>query len=251
MQQVRRRSISRRHLLAGGAAIVIGASPIGAMARIISGAMPWQPSEAGPPRQVKVGPWEFFTPLEAEIVDAAVARLIPADDLGPGGREAGCTVFIDYQLAGFFGSYDRLYMRPPFVEGTEQQGLQSPITPAEHYRSALNALDRWCKKNFAGVSFAKLAPDRQDEILHSLEKGEVDLEDADGKAFFELLYQNTMEGFFADPVYGGNRDMTSWKLLGFPGTRYDFRDHVSKHNEPYPLPPVSIMGRSEWSEAGR
>jgi gluconate 2-dehydrogenase gamma chain len=58
---------------------------------------------------------------------------------------------------------------------------------------------------------------------------------------------NAMEGFFADPIYGGNRDMAGWKLIGFPGARYDYRDHVGKHNQPYPLPPVSILGRGEWT----
>jgi gluconate 2-dehydrogenase gamma chain len=56
-----------------------------------------------------------------------------------------------------------------------------------------------------------------------------------------------MEGFFADPIYGGNRDMAGWKLVGFPGARYDYRDWVERHNEAYPLPPVSIMGRSDWT----
>ena len=67
-----------------------------------------------------------------------------------------------------------------------------------------------------------------------------------GARFFELMLANTMEGFFADPIYGGNRDMAGWKLIGFPGARYDYRDWVERHNEPYPLPPVSILGRSEW-----
>ena len=53
-----------------------------------------------------------------------------------------------------------------------------------------------------------------------------------------------MEGFFADPIYGGNRDMAGWKMIGFPGARYDYRDWVSRHNERYPYPPVSIQGRA-------
>jgi gluconate 2-dehydrogenase gamma chain len=80
-----------------------------------------------------------------------------------------------------------------------------------------------------------------------LENGEIKYPDGDGKAFFEMILANTIEGFFADPIYGGNRDMVGWKLIGFPGARYDYRDHIAKHNEPYPLPPVSILGRAEWS----
>jgi len=56
-----------------------------------------------------------------------------------------------------------------------------------------------------------------------------------------------MEGFFADPAYGGNRDMASWRMIGFPGARYDYRDFVSRHNETYPLPPVSILGAADWA----
>jgi gluconate 2-dehydrogenase gamma chain len=57
-----------------------------------------------------------------------------------------------------------------------------------------------------------------------------------------------MEGFFADPIYGGNRDMAGWKLVGFPGVRYDFRDVMEKPNQAYTLPPVSMQGRPAWGE---
>ena len=30
-----------------------------------------------------------------------------------------------------------------------------------------------------------------------------------------------MEGFFADPMYGGNRDKVGWKMIGFPGVDRD------------------------------
>ena len=48
--------------------------------------------------------------------------------------------------------------------------------------------------------------------------------------------------------YGGNRDMAGWRLIGFPGARYDYRDFVTRHGEPYPLPPVSLKGRPEWTK---
>ena len=60
-----------------------------------------------------------------------------------------------------------------------------------------------------------------------------------------------MEGFFADPIYGGNRGMAGWKLVGFPGTRYDYRDVIDNPNKPYTLPPVPIKGRGEWDEVKR
>ncbi len=69
---------------------------------------------------------------------------------------------------------------------------------------------------------------------------------ADAKTFFTLLWQNTQEGFWSDPVYGGNRGMAGWKLIGFPGARYDHGPYVAKHGEIYPLPPVGLKGRVEW-----
>jgi hypothetical protein len=55
-----------------------------------------------------------------------------------------------------------------------------------------------------------------------------------------MFLQNVMEGFWSDPIYGGNKNMIGWKLIGFPGARYDHRDFVSRHGEPYPLPPVGL-----------
>ena len=93
-------------------------------------------------------------------------------------------------------------------------------------------------------TIAQLPDNEKDKLLSGLEKDEVRLEGANGRAFFEQLLQNTQEGFFADPVYGGNRNMAGWKMIGYPGARYDYRDWVERHNERYPLPPVSIGGRA-------
>jgi gluconate 2-dehydrogenase gamma chain len=101
--------------------------------------------------------------------------------------------------------------------------------------------------SYGGKRFADLSSEQQDELLRNLETGKVDLKVVGAAEFFNLLLQNTMEGYFADPIYGGNRDMTGWKLVGFPGTRYDYRDWVDRHNERYPLPPVGIAGRPDWS----
>ena len=161
----------------------------------------------------------------------------PARPKTPGGKDAGCAVFIDRQLAGPYGRSRGLYMRPPFQDGDTQQGAQSPLTPALRYRQALAALDKYCRAAFAGKSFAQIPDEQKDEVLTGLEKGQVQLEGVSGRGFFELLLQNTQEGFFADPIYGGNRDMAGWKMIGFPGARYDYRDWVERHNERYPLPP--------------
>jgi gluconate 2-dehydrogenase gamma chain len=238
--------ISRRRLLASAAAVLLTGTAA-ARALTISQGMPWAPGTATPPVPVRPGPWMFFTADEASLVEAAVDRLIPRDDRGPGGKDAGCAVFIDRQLAGPYGRAEGLYMKPPFMPGAATQGYQMPDSPAGRYRAGLKAVARYVKATFSGKSFRELAPQDQDKVLAGLESGSISLQHTDGAQFFALLLQNTQEGFFADPVYGGNRDMAGWKLLGFPGARYDYRDWVERHNEPYPLPPVSIMGRSDWT----
>ncbi|HEX2941915.1 MAG TPA: gluconate 2-dehydrogenase subunit 3 family protein [Rhodopila sp.] len=239
---------SRRELLASTAAGLF-ASMTGASAKTYGGGpgMPWRPFAADPPQEMTNGPWKFFTGEEGATVEALVDRLIPPDPETPGGKDCGCAVFIDRQLAGPFGSAQGLYMRPPFHNGTPQQGLQAPSTPAQVYRKVLPALNEHCRTVSGGKSFTQLSADQQDKLITAMEKGNLRLLGASTAPFFDLLLQNTKEGFFADPIYGGNRDMAAWRMIGFPGARYDYRDWVERHNERYPLPPVGIGGRKEWT----
>ncbi|WP_426958669.1 gluconate 2-dehydrogenase subunit 3 family protein [Muricoccus radiodurans] len=222
-----------------------------ASAATIRETLPWSPGEVYPPETARPGPWLFFTAEEAATVEAVVDRLIPADELGPGGKEAGCAIFIDRQLAGPYGRADGVYMQGPFPEGAlPQQGFQSPQTPAQAYREGLAALAGHVRQNMGGRSVAQLPGEELDRLLTALERGEVKLPGLGGAAIFDLLFQNTMEGFFGDPIYGGNRDMVGWKLIGFPGTRYDYRDVIARPNTRYTLPPVALTGRPEWVVAG-
>ena len=66
--------------------------------------------------------------------------------------------------------------------------------------------------------------------------------------FFEQLLSNAREGYFADPIYGGNRHMAAWKMIGFPGAHYDYRDWIDKHNQRIPLTPVGINNHPNWSQ---
>ncbi|MDB5656299.1 MAG: Gluconate 2-dehydrogenase gamma chain [Tardiphaga sp.] len=237
--------LTRRFFLVSTAALLVAGSA--ARARTVTGGMPWEPGTASPPIQVRAGPWAFFTPDEAATVEAAVDRLIPPDERCPGGKDAGCAVYIDRQLAGAYGKSSALYMQPPFMIGQATQGYQAQDAPAARYRNGLKALADYVKATFAGKSFSALSPAEQDQVLTGLDTGKIALANVKSAEFFALLLQNTQEGFFADPAYGGNKDMAGWKLVGFPGTRYDYRDWVERHNEVYPLPPVSIMGRPEWT----
>jgi len=105
-------------------------------ARTIAGEVPWTPGDANKPTPIVGDAYEFLSADEAAFVEAAVARLIPADDLGPGAKEAGAALFIDRQLKGAFGSAQSWYMQGPWADGEETQGFQSRMTPAQLYRAA-------------------------------------------------------------------------------------------------------------------
>jgi len=178
---------------------------------------------------------------EVRFLDAAVARLIPVDELGPGAKEAGVTYYIDQQLVSVWGSHGRNYRMGPWPEGTPQQGFQSRLTPREIYRAAIRETNIYCSRQY-GKNFEFLTAAQQDEILHGLEDGKIELESVSSKLFFELLMRNTEEGFFADPMYGGNRDKVGWRLIGFPGIASSvYAERIEDRDRPYHAEPVSIL----------
>ena len=239
--------INRRRLL-GSSAIALLLNSGTTRAAMVKGGLPWKPGSADPPAAVTPDGWRYFTPQEGRTVEAFVDRLIPPDPETPGGKEAGCAIYIDRQLAGPHGRFEGHYMSGPFQKGTKEQGPQSPVTPAEHYRTALTALDKVCRGKF-GKAFAELSDEQKDETIKGLEDGSLKLEGTDGKEFFELIVKDTQKGFLADPVYGGNKDMAGWKMIGFPGTHYDYRDWIDRHNQRVTLPTVSIGMHPNWSQS--
>jgi len=225
-------------------------SVAGARASVLAGQLPWQPNAGNPPTPAKLGPWVYFNGAEGRAVEAIADRIIPSDPQTPGGKDVGCAVYVDRQLAGPYGRQDGNYNLPPFQKGSKNQGPQSKDGPAQKYRAALAALDDYCKSKHAGKAFADLADSDKDEVLKGLEAGKLELGPVDGKDFFEQVLKDIQTGFFADPIYGGNRDMAAWKMIGYPGARYNYLDWIDRHNERFPLPPVSITGRAEWTPKG-
>lgn len=240
-QQTRRRFL--RSCLLGTSGLFLSS----AVARTITGEMPWLPGRAEVP-QAYPG-LRFFTEAERRCVDAITARLIPTDASGPGAREAGVVDFIDSQMAGFYGRAERWYMQGPFHEGSDQQGYQSEHPPAELYRQAIKSLDAHCRSVHDNRAFAELSEQDQDAILRRIEDGELELDNVSAEGFLELVMDNAVEGFFCDPIYGGNRDMIGWKLVGFPGARYDYRDFLDHNGERINLEPVGLKGRPAWKPA--
>lgn len=179
-------------------------------------------------------------------MEALADFIIPPDPQTPGGKDAGCAVFVDRQLAGSYGKQEGLYLRPPFQSGTKNQGDQSERGPAQTYRDGLASIDRVCKQRHGGKLFAELSGNDGIEVLRALEAGELLLESVNGKEFFAQVVKDVQMGFFADPIYGGNRDMVAWKMIGYPGARYNYLDWVDRHNEQFPLPPVGLTGNAQW-----
>ncbi|WP_454668989.1 gluconate 2-dehydrogenase subunit 3 family protein [Achromobacter kerstersii] len=183
--------------------------------------------------------YKFFNAQEALAMDAIAARLIPADDLGPGAKEAGVTNFLDGQLAGAWGAGSQFYRQGPFEKGTPEQGYQLSFTPAEMIRRGLAALDAATRKQ-DGKPFAELDEARQDAWLHDLQAGKPDFSPLPSDIFFQALLDATIEGFFSDPLYGGNADMVGWKLVGFPGAFASFSNDIERHGVIWAGKPVSI-----------
>jgi len=231
---------NRRSLLKLVAALAaVGA----ARAVMIYGGRPFGRTKTPPPTPVdRSAAWTFFAAGEADTIEAIVDRLIPADALSIGGREAGCAIFLDRQLSGPYGQSTVQYLAGPEARGTPQQGPQATHTIAVGYRKGLAALARHCAAQPGGKAFAELAPATQDALLRGLESGSIPLDGADGVNFFNRLLANTREGYFADPIYGGNKGMAGWKLVGFPGARYDYRDFIGRRGEALGLAPVSLIG---------
>jgi gluconate 2-dehydrogenase gamma chain len=190
------------------------------------------------PSQAQSTAYLFLNTEEAAFIEAAVARLIPADDTWPGGLEAGVANYIDKQLGGAWGAGERLYRSGPWQPGTPSQGYQLPFTPAELFRTALKAINAELAQ--ANTPFAQMSNDQQDAYLHSLEAGGKDLGGVPSDVFFAHLWECTVEGFFSDPVYGGNRHMIAWRMIGFPGAYASYYDLVDQHGIKLDRPPMSL-----------
>lgn len=167
-------SLSRRALLRG-------AGVAGAVAGSVGGQA--QAARPNPPRREAL---EALTAIEADVLEAFCARLIPSDAAGPGAKEARAAHYIDRALAGALASSRELY------------------------RSGLGALNARAQAAH-GARFAQLSAEQQDALL-------TETEAKDG-AFFALVRGHTLQGMFGDPYYGGNADFIGWDLIGYPGLR--------------------------------
>ena len=226
-------NVTRRSFLTTVGAAVIPASALFSTAT--SAAAPRAPTKA--PEPVKTA-YLFFNGAEISFIEPACERLIPADELGPGALAAGVPNYLDRQLGGAWGAGERLYRGGPWQPGTATQGYQLPFTPAELFHVSLRAIDRDLEAR--GNPFAGMSTDAQDDYLKSLEAGAHDLDGVPSAVFFDTLLKMSIEGFFSDPVYGGNKDMLAWRMIGFPGAYADYFEAVDRQGLKFDRQPMSL-----------
>ena len=148
------------------------------------------PAPAAPPLEAL----ETLTAAESDILEAIVARLIPADDNGPGAAEARAAHYIDRALAG-------------------------PLSASRRaYAVGLAAVDAYAQ-SAKGAPFATLAAQDQDAVLSDIEKNVATGFGPNSSTFFNLVRTHTIQGMFSDPYYGGNANFVGWDLIGYPGLR--------------------------------
>jgi gluconate 2-dehydrogenase gamma chain len=231
-------ALPRRKFLLGaglaGTAIATGlAEPVDAQ----------QPAPAAPSASStpEGEPFVTLTSSEAAFIVAAVDTLIPADELSPSGSDCGVAVFIDRQLGSAWGGGAKMYRSGPFLKGKPEQGYQLPLTPREYFAAGIAAANAWTRKTFGDKDFDRLSPADRVAALKAMEDGKAEFDHFDARAFFGQLLAITMAGFFADPIYGGNRDKVAWKLLGFPGLPATYADKIDAYRDrPYVADPQSI-----------
>ena len=182
----------------------------------------------------------FFTVQQRRTIAAAMARIIPTDAM-PGAAEAGTVDFVDRYLSGT----GFIYAKPDgsgfeTLTGRSEQAWRSRVDVMRgKYVEGVRELDSRSQQRY-GANFADLESSWQDEVLRAIESREgmpdtalspayaLGGPSASGPAlqqtsteveldFFPLLVAHTRQGFYADPIYGGNRDHVGWEVIGFPG----------------------------------
>jgi len=153
--------------------------------------------------------------MEHSSTTTTLRRSPPSPErLFPGALDANVLNYIDLALAGAY---------------EDQQ---------DFYRRGLAALDAYCNKAFK-ASFTSLTPAQQDEVITALETGKAtEFTWPSAQTFFNTVRTHTIEGMFADPVYGGNKDFAGWKLVGFPGAQPTFSKEDMQSREAFTRAPM-------------
>ena len=168
----------------------------------------------------------FFTPEQYKLTQAAADRIYPKDENGPGAMELNAAIYIDHQLASQWGVNVKEYMSGPFYKAEETQGSQVRILRKDLFVLGLAALDQYSNDKFK-KPFMDLELDEQDLVLTDFSEGSVpDISGVSSKLFFTMLRTLTIEGVYADPLYGGNKNMVGWSMRKYPGSRMNYVQEI-------------------------
>jgi gluconate 2-dehydrogenase gamma chain len=235
-------SIARRHFLkgAGVASAALASSSAQAQGNDAAPAALPQQNAAAPAKSAPDA-YLALTATEAAFLTAVYDTFIPADALSPSGADCGLVVYWDRQLAGAYGNGARFYRAGPFMQGKPEQGYQLPLTPREYFAAGIKAANAYAVKTY-GREFDRLAPAERDAMLKDMDQGKAQFDGFNSKQFLEALYTSAMEGFFSDPLHGGNRDKASWKMIGYPGLPATYARTAEQYRgKKVNLPPQSIQ----------
>jgi gluconate 2-dehydrogenase gamma chain len=240
MPDEKQQSPSRRTLLKSLVFVPMAAGAAGA----IHGGLQNAAAAAGAAPEGKPNPYSptFFNADEWRFINAAVDRLIPHDEHGPGAVELGVPEFIDRHMKTPYAAGSIWYMQGPWLEAPPEFGYQGRLPLKDILRVGIKDLDAHCVQNLGGKKFADLEHKQQEELLSGLEKSKLKLPNVSGKIFFANLLAETRNGYFADPGHGGNKNMGAWKMIGYPGYRADYLDWVTVRDRQYPIGPVDMAG---------
>jgi len=234
-----RTPIPRRDFLKGAGVAGTAVAAALAPAAVVTSAAA-QPQPAAAPAQHTPETWLTLNATEVAFLTAAVDAIIPADELSPSGSDCGVVVFIDRQLGGAYGSGARLYRQGPFLKAKPELGYQLELNPREFFRAGITAANEFSRKTY-GKDFDRLSEQDRNAALKTIDEGKAGFQGFSSAMFFNALLNITMEGFFADPMYGGNRNMAGWKMVGYPGLPATYREEIKTYyNKKYDKPPHSI-----------
>jgi gluconate 2-dehydrogenase gamma chain len=195
--------------------------------------------EAAPVHEMAANPNQalmYFNRVQLQTIEAATEQIFPKTDIGPGAKELLVAYYVDHQLAGEFGLNTKEYMSGPFYpnEAVPEQGYQTFLNRQQIFDLGIVALNNEAARRFKTkeqpkIKFYELNEEQQVEILKDFEADKVKMNGAVSSSFFfALLRKVTIEGAYADPLYGGNKDMAGWKMKNFPGHQGSYINTLGK-----------------------
>jgi gluconate 2-dehydrogenase gamma chain len=186
------------------------------------------------PEWLKPPPQDFLNEEEIARLDAIFNRILPADPKRhiPGATQAGASLFLNRLLA----------MPPEIYYEIEGWRLLYPL--------ALKALEQFCRQSH-GQKMAEIDDAKMDALIAGLEQGQIaelsiaaalaELDETqlgrikelifrgrltalslknnqielNQQILFKTLLRHCLQGCFADPRWGGNKDKIMWRAFGY------------------------------------